>query len=513
MNAMKKRNFLLCVALALLGTATARAEETFVVSASRTNATLYVRAEMPKGAHIFDESWGVTINGQKGKPLSIPLAVGTPDGPAFEHSFTATYSLSAATNRHDVEVSYQGCTDGMCMMPQTKSFSFEGVQAAQATDAPAAVKPQATETRTIASANGYLGPDDFIAFLRSARGAEKMDDSFTSDPLGYGKAHGWLLTALLVFLGGIALNLTPCVLPMIPVQLAILGIGKKRSSRGEGWKRGLVYGLGMACSYGILGAVVTITGGAFGTLQSSPWFNLAIAILFIVMALALFDVIVIDLSRFGKRTKSTAGTAAIFAMGAGAALLAGACVAPVVIAVLLLSGTLFAEGIHIAVALPFLLGLGMAFPWPFIGAGIGSMPKPGNWMRWIKIAFGAIVLLLALYYAKLAWNGFHRGDTAQGPSNSIDASNAPALATALDEARAKGKPVLIDVWATWCKNCAAMEHVTFADADVQTELENFTVLKVQAEDLKDASTAAFLNEYTIQGLPAFRVVGPANSAR
>lgn len=505
---MKKRMTLLSVAIALLGLATARAGEPFAISAVRTNGTLYVRAEMASTSHIFTESWKVAVNGVQGKALSLPATVETPDGDAFEGAFTAAYPLPPSTNRLEVVIDYQGCTDGLCLMPATERIILGEGATPSAAIAPAApAGPQGTAI-TVASANGYLGPDDFLSFLRGARGAEKKDDSFTADPLGYVKAHGWLLTALLVFLGGIVLNLTPCVLPMIPVQLAILGISKNRASRSEGWKRGLVYGLGMACSYGALGAIVTITGGAFGTLQSSPWFNLAIAALFIVMALALFDVLAIDLSRFGKRAKSAAGLAAVFAMGAAAALLAGACVAPVVIAVLLLSGTLFAEGLHAAIALPFLLGLGMAFPWPFIGAGLASMPRPGNWMKWIKIAFGTLVLLLAFYYARLSWKGFQGRDATAGHGDSVDASDAAALAKALGEARAKGKPILIDVWATWCKNCSAMEHVTFADDDVRAELDHFTVIKVQAEDLKDASTAAFLSEHAIQGLPAFRVLAP-----
>ena len=88
-------------------------------------------------------------------------------------------------------------------------------------------------------------------------------------------------------------------------------------------------------------------------------------------------------------------------MGGISALLAGACVAPVLIAVLALSGSLYAQGATGALALPFLLGVGMALPWPLAAAGIAILPKPGAWMNAVKKAFGVLILLLALYYA---WN-------------------------------------------------------------------------------------------------------------
>ena len=85
-------------------------------------------------------------------------------------------------------------------------------------------------------------------------------------------------------------------------------------------------------------------------------------------------------------------------MGAVSALLAGACVAPVVIQVVLFSSNLYATGTTIALALPFVLGLGMAIPWPIAGAGIAALPKPGMWMVRVKQAFGVFILATAAYY-------------------------------------------------------------------------------------------------------------------
>src|SRR4030095_15909714 len=171
-----------------------------------------------------------------------------------------------------------------------------------------------------------------------------------------------------------------------------------------------VYGAAMAFVYGVLGLVVVLTASTFGTINSSPWFNLSIAILFIVLALAMFDLIVIDFSRFSSNIRvsdSVRGSFLVaFGMGAVAALLAGACVAPVVIQVVLFSSDLYATGTRIALALPFFLGIGMAIPWPIAGAGLAALPKPGMWMVRVKQAFGVFILATAAYYGYEAYSIF-----------------------------------------------------------------------------------------------------------
>ena len=113
----------------------------------------------------------------------------------------------------------------------------------------------------------------------------------------------------------------------------------------------------------------------------------------------MFDVITIDFSRFssgfsvGEASRGTFLLA--FSMGAVAALLAGACVAPVVIQVVLFSSNLYATGTTVALALPFFLGVGMAIPWPIAGAGLAALPKPGAWMVRVKQVFGVFILATA----------------------------------------------------------------------------------------------------------------------
>src|SRR5205814_6535933 len=125
------------------------------------------------------------------------------------------------------------------------------------------------------------------------------------------------------------------------------GVGNGPASRSRGFLLGAPYCGAMALVYGVLGLVVVLSAGTFGSINSTAWFNAGIAILFVVLALAMFDVIVIDFSKFssGFMPGKNSGTFLVaFTMGAVAALLAGACVAPVVIQVVLFSSNLYATG-------------------------------------------------------------------------------------------------------------------------------------------------------------------------
>jgi len=193
-------------------------------------------------------------------------------------------------------------------------------------------------------------------------------------------------------------------------------------------------------------------------------------------------------------------------MGSVAALLAGACVAPVVIAVLLLATSIGPVGL----VLPFVLGFGMALPWPFAGAGLSFLPKPGKWMEYVKYGFGVGIVFFALYYGHLSYRAFRPADiTAHGEVEGhvvVDGSSNEGWADALKQARTDGKPVFIDFWASWCKNCKAMDKTTFKDEVVKARLEGYTVIKYIAEDPVDPDTKAVMEYFKVQGLPTFIVL-------
>jgi thiol:disulfide interchange protein len=180
----------------------------------------------------------------------------------------------------------------------------------------------------------------------------------------------------------------------------------------------------------------------------------------------------------------------------------------VVISVLVLATEFYQRGSQGALLLPFVLGLGMALPWPFAGAGLALLPKPGRWMERVKIGFGVVILGAAGYYGHLGVT-LLRSASMAGAGAPIAASGdfwltSPEAAVA--EARRTGRPLFVDFWATWCKNCMAMDATTLKDPSVRTALEPYVRLKYQAEDLRDAETKQVLDSLGIRGLPAYVVM-------
>jgi thiol:disulfide interchange protein DsbD len=365
----------------------------------------------------------------------------------------------------------------------------------------------------LGTAGGYMNTADFLTFIHNAETGVKERGLF--------EGRGPLAILLIVLIGGLALNLTPCVLPMIPINLAIIGAGAQASSRARGFLLGSAYGSAMALVYGVLGLIVILTAGTFGTINSSPWFNLGIAILFVVLGLAMFDVLLIDFSKYssGMSASSTRGSFGLaFSMGAVAALLAGACVAPVVIQVILFSSNLYATGTTIALALPFFLGVGMAIPWPIAGAGLAALPKPGMWMVRVKQAFGVFILATAAYYGYTSYTIFANrwvdpSAVASSVEEQLKAGWHSSLADGLEVAQREQKPVLVDMWATWCKNCLTMDKTTLASEDVRNALAGYVKIKFQAEEPDEQPAKAVMQRFGAVGLPAYVIMRPSNGSK
>ena len=530
--------------------------------------TLHTQSNRPLDATLIptvltvDAPAGVTVD-EIVYPSAVELKQQGLDEPlmVFEHEFligvqvTLGPTVAAGDLVLPARLRYQACNDMMCFSPATVEFAWTirvvpagtagtaidaaadpafasiafgrgekpAAAAAPGTSGPAPGAGQqapagpadsidvvkALEGFTVlGTTGGYLGVDDFLAFIRNAETGVKERGMF--------EGRGPLAILLIVLIGGLALNLTPCVLPMIPINIAIIGAGAQAGSRARGFLLGSAYGAAMALVYGLIGLVVILTAGTFGTINASPWFNLGIAVLFVVLALAMFDVLVIDFSRLGSRFKpgaSRGSMALAFTMGAVAALLAGACVAPVVIQVVLFSSNLYAAGTTLALALPFFLGLGMALPWPFIGAGIAALPKPGVWMVRVKQAFGVFILATAVYYGYQAYTLFANrwvdpAEVQASVEEQLKSGWDNSLARAIATARAEQKPLLIDFWATWCKNCLTMDKTTFEDERVKAALEGYVKVKVQAEDLDAQPAKALLQKFDAVGLPTYVILRP-----
>jgi thiol:disulfide interchange protein len=154
----------------------------------------------------------------------------------------------------------------------------------------------------------------------------------------------------------------------------------------------------------------------------------------------------------------------------------------------------------------------MGLPWPFAGAGLSFLPRPGRWMMIVKKLFGILILGFAFYYAHLAFT-LSRVNPIDNAPGRVRESRKPlpegwtanlrkGLETALDENR----PVLIDFWASWCKNCLALDATTLRDPEVVRRLEPYVKIKFRAENPRAPETRAVLDRFEVLGLPTLLIL-------
>lgn len=481
----------------------------------------------------------------------------TPDDPlaVFPQTFTVGVELGIAEDAAPGPIvltghlRYQACDDKQCVAPKNMDIKLpltiaaadaapevqhaeifsaidweagEAVTAPVETPAPATTatttpqeasgdwKAQAEEFTIAGSVFGYTETDDFLAWITASETGEAQEKGFDG--------MNWYWIVLAVLAGGFALNLTPCVLPLIPINIAIIGAGARAGSKARGFALGSAYGLGISLIYGLLGLVVVLgVSSTFGTINSTVWFNAGIAVLFVFLGLAMFDVVSVDFSKyqakFGIRKNENGSFGIALAMGAISALLAGACVAPVVIYTIVYAQNQYLEGMTLALALPFLLGVGMALPWPFAGAGLSFLPKPGMWMTRVKQAFGVFIIGFAVYYGHMAWTIWdnQNADPALVQESVAEADAhgwVSSLEAGLAQAKAENKPVLLDFWATWCKNCLVMNKSVLQEESVLDALDGYVKIKFQAEDPSEPYTAAVQEHFGVLGLPTYIILQP-----
>ncbi|MGP9556288.1 protein-disulfide reductase DsbD [Psychrobacter sp. AOP7-A1-24] len=235
-------------------------------------------------------------------------------------------------------------------------------------------------------------------------GESALDNSFVDgDPFGLA-SHPWLALALL-FLAGLGLALTPCVLPMLPIVANIVAREKNPTV-----KRGVVlttsYAIGVATAYGILGAVIAVFGeslGIIGWLQN-PVILISFAIVFVLLALYMLGLFSVRLPQAISQKMqglSQAGDSKLGSTGGSliagflSALVVSPCVSAPLFGALLAVSTIGSPLLGFAAL--FMLGFGLSVPLILIGATQGKiMPKAGEWMNWVKQGFALLLFAVAL---------------------------------------------------------------------------------------------------------------------
>ena len=291
---------------------------------------------------------------------------------------TFPVTVPAGVTEFSLDVGYQACKGAsLCRMPtvETVKVAVTG----------AALPPLEPSAATHAAADPAPGVP-----------VGAQEDMFAA-----ARSKGILPLVLLCFVAGLGVSLTPCVLPMVPITMGVLG-ARSAGSRLKALSLSGTYVLGLASVYTGLGVFAGVTGALFGSWLQSPWVVGSIAAFLFVMGLSMFGLFEVGVpsalqSRLsGKGGGGSYGGALV--LGMIGAVLAGPCSGPVVASVLALIGQGGEVALGAGLMFAFSLGMGMIFL--VTGAMTGWLPSRGPWMATVKKAFGLIMWAGAVYFAE-----------------------------------------------------------------------------------------------------------------
>jgi thiol:disulfide interchange protein DsbD len=320
----------------------------------------------------------------------------------------------------------------------------------------------------------------------------------------------WLGLAGL-FLAGVALNLTPCVYPMLSITVSIFS-RTGNSSLAASFISAFVYVLGITVMYSALGVGAAISGGLLGALLQNPWTLILIALLMFSMALSMFGVFRVQAPAFilEKLGRKQVGLGGLFISGLFVGVFAAPCIGPPVAA--LLAHVAERQDPVYGFWLFFVMALGLGFPYLLLGTfshGIKALPKAGAWMVWVDRFFGVILMGFAAFYLWLAAGSWdllpvHQPDPGAGTGAHGQAGGLTWKAytpDVLKDALASGRPVVADFYADWCLPCQEMEATTYRNPAVIRAFDRFERIKVDLTDAGNEEQMKLAEDNKIYGIP------------
>ncbi len=376
-----------------------------------------------------------------------------------------------------------------------------------------------------------------------------LDFLYSIDIATFITQRGWFLTYSLVFLGGLALNLTPCVYPLIPVTIGIFGGYDQDTKRHIKLLMAVLYVFGISITYSLLGLTAAITGHMLGEVLQSPIVLVIISLVMIVLAGYQFGLgnLQLPLKWMQKASFKTRGLRSLV-MGLTVGFVAAPCLGPFVLALLT-----FVAKIQDPVQgfiLFFILALGLGLPYLFLAyysSLLSALPKSGQWLVWVKKAFGFLLFEMALYFitpllpsylvvimtiliflssgiylgliegsianARLFWKtlgrvfcvitiiisvGIFWQGTTKIPSPKWVKGNFKDLASLV----AKDQPVMVDLTAKWCIACKEFDEHVFSDRNIISKSKYFKMIKIDLTNANDIGNKEYIQIYDIKGLPS-----------
>lgn len=499
------------------------AAQAFVFDFQQNQHDLNLTWQVKEGYYLYRKQVSITPAGAKIAEPQLPAGEWHEDefygkSEIYRHQLTVPVVVNQADSGATLTVTYQGCADaGFCYPPETRVVPLNAVSAA-VIDSPAA-----------------------------AAKAPVKDDAPAKLPF----------SALWALLIGIGIAFTPCVLPMYPLISGIVLGGKQRLSTARALWLAFIYVQGMALTYTALGLVVAAAGLQFQAALQHPYVLIGLSVIFILLALSMFGLFTLQLpsalqTRLTLMSNRQQGGSAggVFAMGAIAGLICSPCTTAPLSAILLYiaqSGNLWFGGGTL-----YLYALGMGLPLILVTVfGNRLLPKSGPWMETVKTAFGFVILALPVFLleriigdvwgvrlwamlgvaffiwafiasleAKKAWMRLVQILLLAAALVSVRplqdwVFGAPAAQTqahlnfttiqSVDElnralAQAKGKPVMLDLYADWCVACKEFEKYTFSDPQVQNALKETVLLQANVT-ANNAQDKALLRQLDVLGLP------------
>jgi len=372
----------------------------------------------------FDIAPGYYLYREQFKFAATDATIGKPVIPPGKVKFDETFQKNVETHRgllritvpveqaknpFRVAVNYQGCADkGLCYPPAQMRADVS--LAAFGGDGTVKVQPGREMPIPGATAESTAPPTAMSTPAPEAPQAPKVVVNTASSADGGGteaalRSGGFWKVVGAFFLAGIALSLTPCVLPMVPILSSIIvgqGAGG-RSARGRSFALSVSYALGMALIYTALGIGAGLAGEGLAAVLQNPWVLGAFALMLVALSLSMFGVYELQLPTALTSPLSQASQklpagrfAGVFAMGGLSALIVSPCVAaPLAAALVFISQT---RDVWLGGTGLFALSVGMSIPLLLVGASAGALlPRAGAWMNDVKHVFGVLLLAVALY--------------------------------------------------------------------------------------------------------------------